>query len=91
MPDRIEKLRQAVTELEEQLHSGQPLDQATRQLLQEAATEIQTALNQEDPTRMERQSIADRLRKAVQSFEADHPNLAVIVNRTIDILAQMGI
>ena len=91
MPERIEKLRQAVTELEEQLHTQQPLDEPTRALLQEAASEIQSALKDQNPTQLEHQSLAERLKDAVQGFEADHPRLAAIVNRTIDVLGQMGI
>jgi DNA repair exonuclease SbcCD ATPase subunit len=36
-------------------------------------------------------SAVERLRAATRDFEADHPNLTAIVQRTIDGLSQLGI
>jgi Domain of unknown function (DUF4404) len=63
-------------------------DDATRQKLELAATEIIQALH-----RMETGEAGDNesLRDRLVEFEASHPNLAAVVNRLIDMLAQMGI
>ena len=91
MPERKEKLRETLNELEAELQSLESLDPETRAMLAEAATEIQAALHKEDGDDLEHHSLTERLRDAVQEFEADHPTLAGVLNRVIDALGQMGI
>lgn len=90
MPERIEKLRATVTELEKELASLSELDAPTRVLLEEAVSELQTTLAKQ-PTEIEPQSLTDQLTEAAKAFESSHPTLFGIVHRTIDALAQMGI
>ncbi len=91
MPERLEKLRTTLHELEAELESLDSLDTESRALLEEAAAEIHAALREKDPQQLEPTSLTDRLRTAVQDFEADHPTLAGVVNRIADALGQMGI
>ena len=90
MPERIEKLRATIEELESELASLSEIDDETREVLKEAVSEIQTALKQ-TPSEIEHQSLADHLKDAAEDFESSHPTLFGIVRRTIDALGQMGI
>jgi polyhydroxyalkanoate synthesis regulator phasin len=90
MPERINKLRATVTELEAELAGLSEVDDETRAVLEEAVREIQDALH-EQPETLEHQTLSDRLRDAAKDFEASHPTLYGVVTRTIDALAQMGI
>ena len=89
MPERKEKLRETLEELEAELQSLESLDPETRDMLAEAAADIQAALHKDDAA--EHHTISERLRDTVQEFEADHPTLAGVLNRLIDGLGQMGI
>ena len=77
MPERKEKLRETVNELEAELQTMESLDPETRAMLAEAAAEIQAALQKEDADQDEHHSLTERLRDSVHEFEADHPTLAV--------------
>jgi len=90
MSERIEKLRTLLDELEQELHGVEELDDETRSMLQEAAGEIQTALQEEDAN-LEHQTMSERLGDAVAEFESSHPTLHAVVTRIVDVLGQMGI
>ena len=86
-----EKLQAALRELEAELHSLEEVDEETRRLLEEAAEEIDAALDEEQPDEAPSSGLLDRLRKAAVSFEASHPTMAGILNRIVDGLGQLGI
>lgn len=90
MPQRSEKLRATLTELESELQNLDSVDEATREQLADAAAEIAAALRRgqrsEATTRAE-----DSLQGRLVEFEASHPQLAGIVTRLIDGLGQLGI
>lgn len=88
MSDRLTTLRAKLTDLVAELRGVQDLDSATRDQLEQAATEIISAL-QRSATKAGPSdgSLRDRL----VELEASHPNVAAVVNRLIDMLAQMGI
>ncbi|MBC8353556.1 MAG: DUF4404 family protein [Planctomycetes bacterium] len=90
MPERIEKLRATVTELEAELASLSELDEQTRTLLEEAVSELQATLSKQ-PAEIEHHSLTERLTESAEAFRLSHPTLFGIVKRTIDALAQMGI
>ena len=73
------------------MRTSDSLDEEARALLENTAAEIHTALSQQDEAHLEAHSLTDRLRDSVQEFEAEHPNVASVLNRMIDVLAQMGI
>lgn len=91
MPARLEKLRAALTELEQELSGLDALDAPTRAMLEEARHEIETALSKQDPAQIEHVSLVDRLETAAETFQVSHPTLAGVVQRMIDALGQMGI
>jgi hypothetical protein len=89
MPDRLEKLRAALAELNEELRAGD-LDDETREQLAEAAAEIAASLRRGKRSEQTRRT-ADSLQGRLADFEASHPELAGIVARLIDGLGQLGI
>ena len=96
MTDRIEKLRATLAELEAELEGVDSLDPESRARLQEVAAEITEALERSDPDlkglKLEPpHTIPERLSENVETFRAQYPTLAGIVQRLIDGLAQLGI
>jgi len=90
MPDRLDRIRATLSELETELGSPDSLDDETREELAAAAAEIAAALRRgkrSEKTRQAENSLQDRL----VEFEAQHPQLAGIVTRLIDGLGQLGI
>lgn len=90
MPDRIERLRATVTELEAEIQELDQVDPESRALLQEALTEISRALQQPQPPEAP-ESIGERIRDAVYRFESEHPTLTGMLARVTDALARIGI
>ena len=91
MPERIQKLKALLEELQQELQDGEPLDEEARSKLKQTADEIQEALRQENVSDMEHQTLSDGLSDAVSEFESSHPTLYAVVNRMVDVLGQMGI
>ena len=90
MADRLDKLRATLSELDAELRSIDSLDDATREELAEAAAEIAASLRR--GKRSEKtQMAADSLQNRLVEFEAANPQLAGIVSRLLDGLAQLGI
>jgi len=90
MSDRLDKLRQTILQLEAELQSVDSLDDQTRAQLTEAAAEITAAINRGQGTEAMRRaegSLQDRL----VDFEAAYPQLAGVITRLLDGLAQLGI
>jgi hypothetical protein len=90
MPDRIEKLRGTLNELETELRDLDQLDEPTREMLAEAADEIAAILRRGERTERTEQ-VESTLRDRLAGFEASHPHLAGIMHRLIDGLGQLGI
>lgn len=88
MAQQYERLRSLAAELQVEVRTVESLDDQTREQLETLATEIIQALHRnETGVAADSGSLRDRL----VEFEASHPNLAVVVNRLIDMLGQMGI
>jgi hypothetical protein len=90
MPDRLEKLRATLHELEAELRDIDSLDDETRKELAEAALEITRALARGERSE-QTDEVAGSLKDRLEEFEASHPQLALIVGRLIDGLGQLGI
>jgi hypothetical protein len=85
-----------LAELEAELAEMDSLDPDSRTRLQEVAGEISAVLERSDPDLQGLQmepphTIPERLSENVESFRAQYPTLAGIVQRLIDGLAQLGI
>jgi hypothetical protein len=90
MPDRLEKIRETIRDLEAELASLDSIDQETRSVLETAVTEISEIL-QRPGSAASRDSLANRLQQVAQGLESSHPNLFGVVERTVNALGQMGI
>jgi hypothetical protein len=92
MPQRIEKLKATLRELEAEMASvpAPELDAEARALLERTVTELQAALETQ-PEELEPQSLADRLTESAESFRISHPTLFSVLNRTADALSRIGI
>jgi hypothetical protein len=90
MAERLDKLRATLAELEAELRGLDSIDDATRDVLADAAAEIAATLRRgkrSPQTRQAESSLKDQL----AGFEASHPQLAGILTRLIDGLGQLGI
>ena len=90
MADRLERIRATLAELEAELRQLDSLDEATREALADATADIADTLRRgkrSAKTQIAETSLRDRL----VEFEASHPQLAGILTRLLDGLAQLGI
>ena len=92
----LEKLRATVAELEAELEQADALDPDSRAKLEQVAKDISAALRRSDPTlqdlKLERpHTLGEQLTESVESFRAQYPTLAGVVQRLTDGLAQLGI
>jgi hypothetical protein len=90
MSDRLDKLRATLSELDAELRSIDTLDDKTREELAAAAAEIAASLRRGKRSDQTRQ-VEDSLQSRLADFEASYPQLAGIVTRLLDGLAQLGI
>ena len=91
MPERIEKLKGIVKELETELDSLESVDAQSRNLLEEALEDLRAALSKTDPESLECESLVERLQTAEQEFQVSHPTISGLVLRMINALGQLGI
>ena len=91
MSDRPTRLQALLAELVGELRATVSLDEATRQQLAEAASEMIALLHRDESAEPRSDADAGTLRERIVEFEASHPNLAAVMNRLIDMLGQMGI
>jgi len=90
MPDRLDKLRAVLSELEAELRELDSIDDETREALADAAAEIATILRRGKRSPAA-EPVETTLRDRVVEFEASHPQLAGILTRLLDGLGQLGI
>lgn len=91
-----EKLRATLAELEAELQQADDLDPESRVRLEQVAKDIAAALKRSDPSlkdlKLERpHTLSEQLTDSVESFRAQYPTLAGVVQRLTDGLAQLGI
>ena len=91
MPERIEKLRHMVKELEAELDSLERVDDESRQFLEDALEDLRAALKEKDTASLRSESLSQRLRTAEEYFQVSHPTISGLVLRMIDALGQIGI
>ncbi len=91
MPERVEKLRTIIRELESEVDSADSLDEETRGTLEKAVAELHATLREQSPDEAAPEGLIDRLRLAEQRFQVSHPNIAGLLLRIIDGLGQLGI
>lgn len=90
MSDRLDKLRSTLRQLETELAALGTLDDATREQLAAACEEMASSLRRGQPTSTSLEA-EDSVQGRLADFEASHPQLAGVVTRLLDGLAQLGI
>lgn len=80
-----QKLTDTLASLRHQLQSGEALDAADRQHLEEMMAEIQTLLDNKQAGQAEQSGLGQRLSETVASLEISHPELAATLNELATI------
>jgi hypothetical protein len=93
MDDRyhLQQLKEKLESLQRHLESVEHLDDQSRQLLDDVATEIEGALADEQPERLTNESFTERLVVAARDFESHHPTFSRTLESIVDLLGQIGI
>ncbi len=93
MPERIEKLKGIITELEAELESLDTVDAQSQAVLEKALSDLRTALGKTDSSALtsESESLIEQLRATEENFQVSHPTLSGLVMRMINALGQLGI
>ena len=95
MSEGRKKLKTTVGQLHAELGSIENADEEIRQMLQGAMEDIQLILDQDKQPMAEgdsqHASVVERLSKAAQHYEDQHPTLSGILGSMIDTLSNMGI
>lgn len=91
MPERIDKLRTLVKELEAELDALETVDERSREVLEEALDELRAALGETDTSSLQSEPMLERLQDAEQKFQVSHPTISGLVMRMINALGQLGI
>jgi hypothetical protein len=87
----LKRLKVILRDLEAELASSTSVDDDVRERLEQAIAEIQSAIQQEDPSQLEADTLSARLSAAAERFESSHPTLFGMVGRIVDALGQLGI
>ena len=83
-----EELSQRLHRMHEELEGKSGVDDATRDALEELLADAQRLLNKPAPPNA---SAIERLDDTALQIEADHPSLALAINRLAEMLATLGI
>jgi predicted RND superfamily exporter protein len=88
-----DELLNTLQSLHDELESTPDVDQQTRQMLQTVTADIRDVLDQdgESANSESPESVSERLRETLIEFEARHPQIAGILERLTDGLANLGI
>jgi chromosome segregation ATPase len=85
-----QRLRQMLEQLHSELQRAPAADDRSRELLERALSDIRNLLDAKHPEKRA-ESIVDRLRELVSTFEETHPALTEAIGRVVDALVTMGI
>ena len=88
---REQHLRQMLEQLHTELQRADTIDDRSRELLRSVLGDIEDLLERKQERRLQPESIIERLREAVRTFETTHPTLTNAIGGVADALARMGI
>lgn len=86
--DSDRKLNAVLEDLRQLLESADDLDASSREALNAASVEIQSALDADEDTVSQ---LSAMVRERIERFESDHPSLTEVIRRLVDQLSEMGI
>jgi uncharacterized protein YaaN involved in tellurite resistance len=88
---REQHLRQMLEQLHTELQRTDAIDDRSRELLRSVLDDIEDLLERKQKGGTQPESIIERLREAVRTFETTHPTLTDAIGGVADALARMGI
>jgi len=88
---REQDLRQLLEQLHAEIQVTDTIDDRSRELLRGVLGDIEDLLERKQKQGTRPESIIERLRGAVKSFEKTHPTLTDAIGRVADALAGIGI
>ena len=86
-PSNRESLQALLVRVHERLNEAGSVDEGSRELLGRVMGDIERALQQDGGA----QTHTPRLEALAVRFEADHPALAALLRRLVDLLGKAGI
>jgi len=88
---RERDLRQLLEQLHAEIQVTDTIDDRSRELLRGVLGEIEDLLERKQKQGTRPESIIERLRGAVKSFEKTHPTLTEAIGKVADALSSIGI
>ena len=88
---REQHLRQMLEQLHTEIQRAETIDDRSRELLRNVLGDIEDLLERKQKQGTEPESIVERLREAVGTFEKTHPTLTSAIGAVADALSRMGI
>ena len=87
-----QQLRERLTELHAELRRVESVDDNEILVLRQLSDDIQELLDQrgEHPEHSDK-NLGERLRASIDSFEASHPEVTLLMGQVAEVLAKMGI
>jgi hypothetical protein len=86
-----EKTTRLLNELRNELNNAKSLTEEDLKLREQLLSDIQRLVEREDLDLTEHQPFIERLKDAVEGYEATHPSLATGMARVINALVNMGV
>jgi len=86
-----QKLDQTLQQLHSELLQIKLVDANDRQRLQQLMTDVKELLEQEEAPAHHYKRLSDQLSENIKHFEVSHTTLTGVIDRTIKMLARMGI
>ena len=86
-----EKLREQLEQLHAELSQTETVDAPQRELLKTLESDIQELLGREQNQPHHYSTLSERLSEAVAQLEVSHPQITLLMRRTIDSLAYLGV
>ena len=86
-----QRLRQMLEQLHAELQRADTIDDRSRELLHGVLGDIEDMLQREQEQSPQPESIIERLREAVRTFEKTHPTLTEAIGKVADALSSIGI
>ena len=85
-----QKLRELLETLHQELEQVDTVDKNTVAVLTKLREDISKLVIENVGATHENESLMERMREAVDHFEADHPKLSMTIQHVLDSLANMG-
>jgi hypothetical protein len=86
------ELQNLLKKLRIEINNIKVVDKSSIEMLNKMKTEIDNALKQSETDEgIEKSSLIERLEKAVEHFEASHPELTARMNNVINVLNNLGL